>query len=215
MESPYPRPWAEAMYNPLTGKVEKFYYFNYSSLRKTWMYEINRLMTNYLTAYPLPGIDFRKDYRNPSYNNQINGYYVYAKKNTQFEVEDFDSQGKPFEAKAKENEQNIDGVIKYMIRYAARPAMAESRLPKFDKKQRIVTWYYDDHKTGDRVIVEEPSMELIKKLILHVPDENFKMVRYYGFYHPKQSDILDIVQQHFGCKDKLKKTKEGRKKRKK
>ena len=205
----------EAVYNPVKGSVEKFYYFNYSFLRKTWMYEINRLMDNYLTACPLPGINFRRDYRNPSYDRQIKGYYVYAKKNSQFEVEDFNSCGKADETKAKENEQNIDGVIKYMIRYAARPAMAESRLLKLDAERKIVTWYYDDHKTGDRITVEEPSLELVKKLILHVPDENFKMVRYYGFYHPKQSDILDILQQHFGGKDKLKKTKEGRKKRKK
>lgn len=57
----------------------------------------------------------------------------------------------------------------------------------FLKKQKadiheIITRHYNRHE--DEVLVTEtiPSMEFIKRLIQHIPEKDFKMIRYYGVY---------------------------------
>ena len=79
------------------------------------------------------------------------------------------------------------------MRYAARPAMAESRLISYEKKSKTVSWYYNGHKTEDRIDVPEPAIELLKKMIIHIPDEGFRCVRYYGFYNNKKKKQLDRI----------------------
>ena len=44
------------------------------------------------------------------------------------------------------------------------------------------TFYYDRHEDNKRVTEKIPAVEFIKKLIIHIPDEQFKMIRYYGLY---------------------------------
>nr|WP_290095612.1 transposase [Enterocloster clostridioformis] len=51
-----------------------------------------------------------------------------------------------------------------------------------------MTFHYqrhEDHKTITECI---PAIDFIKRLIVHIPDRHFKMVRYYGIYakHHKQ-----------------------------
>ncbi|XBX10464.1 transposase [Enterocloster clostridioformis] len=55
-----------------------------------------------------------------------------------------------------------------------------------------VTFHYqrhEDHKTITECI---PAIDFIKRLIVHIPDRHFKMVRYYGIYakHHKQEKNL-------------------------
>ena len=42
----------------------------------------------------------------------------------------------------------------------------------------------DEEKEG-RVIVTEHVYEFIKKLIIHIPNREFKTIRYYGLYSSK------------------------------
>jgi hypothetical protein len=65
------------------------------------------------------------------------------------------------------------------IRYIRHPAVANTRLQRYDGKE--VTFWYEDHK-GKRHFVTMKVREFIKALIQHIPDRNFKMIRHYGAY---------------------------------
>ena len=92
------------------------------------------------------------------YRNQKNGFYVYAKPN-----------------KCKPSV-----VMKYIGRYLGRPVIATSRIDNYDGD--MVTFHYNRHE-DDKLITETlPVLEFIKKLIQHIPEKHFKMMRYYGLY---------------------------------
>ena len=97
-----------------------------------------------------------------------------------------------------------------MMRYASRPAMAESRLISYDRKTHIVKWYYNDHKTEQRKEVIEPAIDLLKRMIIHIPDEGFRTIRYYGFYHPKKKKILERIYELSGKEKKASRDKRAR-----
>lgn len=90
------------------------------------------------------------------------GFYVYAKKE-----------------KCSIAKNSVD----YVVRYTGKPAMAQSRIIDYDGS--FVTFYYDRHEDGKRVTEKLSAIDFIKRLIIHIPDEQFKMVRYYGLYTKK------------------------------
>ena len=69
---------------------------------------------------------------------------------------------------------------KYIGRYLGRPVIATSRIDKYDGD--FVTFHYNRHE--DDAYVEEtlPVMEFIGRLIRHIPEKHFKMIRYGGIY---------------------------------
>lgn len=175
---------AELVYDPLSDSYKNFNYFNYNSLRQTWQYEVNRLLSKRL------GKKFNS-LKNTSYKQNEDGFYVYAK--------DKDENNYSLEADdGKLHTKNVKTCVNYMMRYAARPAMAESRLVSYDKNSNTVSWYYEDHKTEERIDVTEPGEKLVEKLIMHIPDKNFRMNRYYGFYNNKCQELLNHIHELLG-----------------
>ena len=86
------------------------------------MYEVNRLLSEY----------FKEDKKikrmiDASYKKQDKGFYVYAKK----DINDLDD-----DITKKINSKNVKGCVSYMMRYAGRPAMAESRIISCNKDKR-------------------------------------------------------------------------------
>ena len=71
-------------------------------------------------------------------------------------------------------------VVKYIGRYLGRPVIATSRIDKYDGE--MVTFHYNRHE--DEQYIEEtiPAMEFIQRLIRHIPEKHFKMIRYCGIY---------------------------------
>ena len=71
-------------------------------------------------------------------------------------------------------------VVKYIGRYLGRPVIATSRIDKYDGE--MVTFHYNRHE--DEQYIEEtiPAMEFIQRLIRHIPQKHFKMIRYGGIY---------------------------------
>ena len=71
-------------------------------------------------------------------------------------------------------------VVKYIGRYLGRPVIATSRIDKDDGQ--MVTFHYNRHE--DEQYIEEtiPAMEFIQRLIRHIPEKHFKMIRYGGIY---------------------------------
>ena len=70
--------------------------------------------------------------------------------------------------------------VKYIGRYLGRPVIATSRIDKYDGE--MVTFHYNRHE--DEQYIEEtiPAMEFIQRLIRHIPEKHFKMIRYGGIY---------------------------------
>ncbi len=81
---------------------------------------------------------------------------------------------------AKPNKCDPKNVIKYIGRYLGRPVIATSRIDQYDGE--MVTFHYNRHE--DEQYVEEtiPAMEFIQRLIRHIPEKHFKMIRYAGLY---------------------------------
>ncbi len=75
---------------------------------------------------------------------------------------------------AKPNRCKPGEVIKYIGRYLGRPAIATSRIDRYDGEN--VTFHYNRHE--DDAYVEEtiPVMDFIKRLIRHIPEKHFKMI---------------------------------------
>ena len=105
------------------------------------------------------GSSFRR-VKSSCYLKHENGFYVYAKPR-----------------KCEPNE-----VLKYIGRYLGRPVIALSRIDSYDKENDIVTFHYNRHEDDKYIIESIPAMDFIKRLIRHIPEKHFKMIRYYGIY---------------------------------
>ena len=81
---------------------------------------------------------------------------------------------------AKPNKCDPKTVVKYIGRYLGRPVIAASRIDQYDGD--FVSFHYNRHE--DNACVEEtlPVMEFIERLIRHIPEKYYKMIRYGGIY---------------------------------
>lgn len=70
--------------------------------------------------------------------------------------------------------------VKYIARYTKRPPIAESRITDYDGA--LVTFTFIDHKTDKPTVITLPVEDFIGKIIRHIPDENFRVIRYYGLF---------------------------------
>lgn len=95
-----------------------------------------------------------------------------------------------FYVRAKPNLCTPDVTIKYISRYLGRPVIATSRIDHYDGES--VTFHYTRHEDNKTVSECIPALDFIKRLIVHIPEKHFKMLRYYGIYakHHKQEQKL-------------------------
>lgn len=94
------------------------------------------------------------------YKRHKDGFYVYAKPNLT-------------DAKL---------VTEYIGRYLGRPVIATSRIDNYDRFSDTVTFHYNRHEDDALVVETIPAIDFINLLIQHIPEKNFKMIRYYGLY---------------------------------
>ena len=92
------------------------------------------------------------------YSKHEHGFYVYA----------------------KPNKCDPSTVIKYIGRYLGRPVIATSRIDSYDGDS--VTFHCNLHEDNKYVVETIPAIDFIKRLIRHIPEKNFKMIRYGGLY---------------------------------
>lgn len=141
------------------GNIEVFRivkHINFKALRVRWQ----KLILDYLFEHlPNDELSTFKKIKNDIYKQYENGFYVYAK---------------------PDNISSITQTINYVVRYTGRPAMAQSRILDYDGT--YVKYYYERHEDGKRIEETVHVYEFIKNLIKHIPDKNFKVVRYYGLY---------------------------------
>ncbi|MDQ2086460.1 transposase [Herbivorax sp. ANBcel31] len=134
------------------GKWISMPYINYKIIRKKWQYYI-------LTALKKAVSKDKKLLKiiDWCFKERANGFNIQAKRR--------------IEGKTKK-------AARYMARYVRHPAIADSRIIGYDTKN--VTFVYE--REGKKHTVVMDKFEFIHNVIKHIPDKNFKMVRYFGIH---------------------------------
>lgn len=81
-------------------------------------------------------------------------------------------------------------IAKYLGRYVRHPAIANSRLTSFNGTH--VGFFYEEHREEEK-IRHDVAMhvdDFISALIQHIPEPQFKMIRYYGTYARRTKKIF-------------------------
>lgn len=107
--------------------------------------------------------------KNKIYSISNNGFYVRAKK-SEF--------------------PNSKKAISYVLRYCGRPCFAQYRIIDIDNND-FITFWYQRHEDDNFVVERIHIFEFIARLIRHIPDAQFKTIRYYGFYASKKHKLYD------------------------
>lgn len=168
----------EQGYDKKNNSLVSFSFMSYNKLRKTWMYELLKLLE------PKLGKDFYQ-VKQELYQNHSDGFYVYAP---------------PFPDDV--DDEDMEDVVSYMTRYTSRPPMSESRIVSYHPDTKIIHWYYHRHEDEKRIDVKQHIHTFLNDLLLHCPEKNFKLVRYLGFYSNKSRKTLDTMYTLVGQKKK-------------
>lgn len=87
--------------------------------------------------------------------------------------------------------------VDYLGSYTMRPPIAESKLRHYDGNE--VTFSYLNHKTKTYKKLTLSIEEFIGRFVQHIPDEGFRMIRYYGFLANRlRGKLLPIVHKLIG-----------------
>lgn len=128
-------------------------HISYEALRKRWQ----KILLDEISMLCKSSKEARA-LKNKYYRENNNGFYVHAKTEI----------------------KSAKIAAKYVGRYVGRPAIAESRILDYDGK--YVTYKYTRHEDNKVIIEKAHVYEFIKKIIIHIPEKNFKMIRYFGLY---------------------------------
>ena len=72
--------------------------------------------------------------------------------------------------------KNRKGIVRYIVRYIRHPAIANSRLVRYDGEE--VTFRYEHKKEQYTVVMK--VFDFIESVIKHIPQKHQKLIRYYG-----------------------------------
>lgn len=132
---------------------EPFHYISYDALRKRWQTIVLLSLSK-----ALDDPEF-KIHKSELFRKHSKGFYVNAPP-----------------ASSRDPKQ----IINYIIRYIGRPPFAQSHIIDYDGQ--FVTFWYQPHGQNQQIQVRVPAIEFIARLIIHIPDRYFHMLRYYGLY---------------------------------
>jgi len=89
---------------------------------------------------------------------------------------------------------------RYVARYVRHPAIANTRICGYDRKT-VTFWYKDNDEV--KIMISMDVFEFIEALIQHIPDHQFKMIRYYGAYARKWKSKFKLYVQESITQSKL------------
>lgn len=115
-------------------------FFAYASFRKRFMKVLLDLLDEEIN-----NTEF-KHLKRELYKNLKDGFYVFS---------------------SSSKFKTIEGLIKYVTRYVARPVMAESRILDYDGTN--VTFWYQRHEDNKIVIERIHAFTFIARIIIHIP----------------------------------------------
>jgi hypothetical protein len=137
------------------GEWKTYDYLPYKKFRKQWQTVVLKLIRRNLTEEQKKQV---QPLLQKAYSENDEGFYVHAPK----------------------QDGNVKAQLGYIGRYIRRPAISVERIKEYDGE--YVTFRYHD-KTDDTDKEEKITVEeFMTRLIRHIPDENFKMIRHYGLY---------------------------------
>lgn len=151
------------------GKWKKYTYFKYDAMRMVWQYNV------------LTGI--KKRYK---------GNHTISKLVDRM----FQKYKNGFVIDGKRRISNMKDVGKYVVRYVRHPAIADSRILKYDGKQ--VQFKYKRYVNGKKHYYKKTMdvNDFIGALVSFIPPKNFKIVRYYGIYSRRSKiDLKNLLNQ--------------------
>ncbi|ARF52154.1 IS91 family transposase [Pantoea stewartii] len=94
--------------------------------------------------------------------------------------------------------KNARQTAKYLGRYLKKPPVAGARLAHYDGGSRISLRFLD-HRTGHYGTLELSQREMILRLIQHIPEKHFRMIRYFGFLANRVvGKLLPLVKKALG-----------------
>lgn len=151
-------------------------YIHHDVLKKMWRYEITRLLQQ----------EFKKgSLRMPPNLKHIKTYPAFCSWMTHL-------YNKKWVVHLNKQSQNMKENVQYLGRYLKRPPIGETRIKNYDEKD--VTFEFLDHYTETTQTMTLPVLDFLQRLIVHIPDKNFRCIRYYGFLSNRlRGTLLPIV----------------------
>lgn len=144
------------------GEWVTYDFIPFEMLRKQWQTVVLKLIRSHLCEEEKKKVKARLQ---KAYTANGEGFYVHAPK----------------------QRGHVRQQLRYIGRYIRRPAIAVHRIKEYDGE--YVVFSYHDKASGqektERVTVEE----FITRLIRHIPDEQFKTIRYYGIYSRRTKGV--------------------------
>jgi len=150
------------------GTMKYIGFIPYEMMRVRWKNKVIEMLRKKLSSRD------KKRYEkavNKAYNDRKKGFVV---------------NGPPNKRKCKIKDQ-----IGYIGRYIRRPAIALRRIIAYDGKK--VRFKYFDKKEKREKTETIDVMEFIARIIRHIPDRNFKTIRYYGLYSRRKKREIDKI----------------------
>ncbi|MCS7464688.1 transposase [Paenibacillus doosanensis] len=137
------------------GEWKTYDYVPFEKLRKQWQTVVLKLIRKSLSEEEKKQVQPRLQ---KAYSANGEGFYVHAPK----------------------QKGNVKKQLGYIGRYIKRPAIALKRIRSYDGA--YVEFSYHDKRSGEEKTEKLTVEEFIARVIRHIPDENFKTIRYYGVY---------------------------------
>jgi len=170
-------------------KIKKIY-FDHQLLKNQWKYHVTKLLR---TRYKSDSLDLPKSYNN--FNSILD--------------ENYKKQWVVYLGKPSNHKRNVE----YLGQYLKRPPIGEARIKNYDGKN--VTFNYLDHYDKKIKTVIILATDFIKRLISHIHDKYFRVVRYYGILSnrrigkdlPLFNELLELENQEIKKKKNYKKEK--------
>jgi len=84
-------------------------------------------------------------------------------------------------------------LVEYLGRYLRHPAIANSRIDRYNRE--VVRFFYEDYERKTKRKITK-VFDFISAIIQHIPDNNFRLVRYYGACARRKTGIVkSFIQQ--------------------
>jgi len=159
-------------------------YFYHDTIKKMWRYRIIDLLRE----------EFKEGcLKLPPHLNHIKSYKTFASWTSQF-------YNNTWVVHLNKQTDNMKANVEYLGKYLKRPPIGETRILAYNGS--TVTYKFLDHYTDTTEIMTLPVLDFISRLISHIPDKNFRNIRYYGFLSNKhRGKLLPIVYQLLEMKD--------------
>jgi len=79
----------------------------------------------------------------------------------------------------------------YIVKYIVSLPIALSRIISYDDEN--VTYYYVSHYTGKKEVVTISALEFIHRIIQHIPEKHFKLIREAGLYARRMYKAVRLI----------------------